>query len=263
MSHLHLPDGLFPAWLVLAGWAVALGLLALACGYAGRSTALRRRVPRVAIAAAFMLVAMSLEIVPLAYHFNLSIIAGALLGCLLSPVAAVVVIAFLALMGHGGVTLIGLNTVMLSFELCAGSLLFHGLRWLLRTQNTASGQCETSAWRTGLAGALTVAVVLPATAALTLCVSSLGLPLGTLPQTVAILGPVGWAAEAALTGLTLAYVERIRPSLLDGFTWRARRRQQEAAKHSTGQAKNSQEATEQQQQIRGQTRSQTRGGRAT
>ena len=28
MSHIHIPDGVLPAWLWIAGWALALGLIA-------------------------------------------------------------------------------------------------------------------------------------------------------------------------------------------------------------------------------------------
>jgi ABC-type Co2+ transport system permease subunit len=208
MSHLHLPDGVLPAWLWLSGFAVALVWVGLVCAVSGRRADLRRRVPRIAIVAAFMLVAMSLEIVPLAYHFNLSIIGGALLGPLLAPVAALIVVSMLALMGHGGVTVIGLNMVLVAVEMSVGGWMFRGLRGVLRGAESPT--------RTGIAGGLAVLVTLPLSTGLMLFITSLGLPLGVLPETVAVLGPIGWVLEAVLTGLVLSYIAKVRPSLLGG-----------------------------------------------
>ncbi|MDR1775204.1 MAG: energy-coupling factor ABC transporter permease [Actinomycetes bacterium] len=202
MSHLHIPDGVLPWWLIVAGWAVLIVWVGIICRiYRGSAS---RRVARIGVVSAFMLIAMSLEIVPLAYHFNLSIIAGALLGCALSPVAAVIVVTFLALMGHGGVTVIGLNALVLSCELCLGSLLFR----VLRGSATGPGRC-------GVAGTLAVLITLPITTAATLGLTALGMDVGNLPRVIVTLGPIGWAAEAALTGLTLSWIARVRPSLLD------------------------------------------------
>ena len=67
-----------------------------------------------------MLVGMSSEIIPIAYHINLTVLAGILLGPWLSIISAVIVNVMLALLGHGGVTVIGLNTLVISTEMIAG-----------------------------------------------------------------------------------------------------------------------------------------------
>jgi hypothetical protein len=68
-------------------------------------------VPLLGIVAALMIVGMSAEIVPIAYHVNLSVIGGILLGPALSAIAAFIVVIVLAMLGHGGVTVIGLNAL--------------------------------------------------------------------------------------------------------------------------------------------------------
>ena len=119
VSHIHIPDGVLPLWLVIAGWIGAGALVALAVRRASAEET-RRRVPLVGAMAALMLVGMSSEIIPIAYHINLTVLAGILLGPWLSIITALVVDVMLALIGHGGVTVVGLNTLVISAEMIAG-----------------------------------------------------------------------------------------------------------------------------------------------
>lgn len=125
MSHLHIPDGVLPFWLWLAGWLVTLLIVTVAGKIAERAD-IRRRVPLLAVVSALMLVAMSSEIVPLAYHVNLTVIGGVLLGPVLSIIGAFIVEIVLAMLGHGGVTVLGLNTVLIASEMIVGWALFRG-----------------------------------------------------------------------------------------------------------------------------------------
>lgn len=130
MTHLHIPDGVLPVWLWAAGWVVTLIALTIA-SRSSSDVSVRRRVPLVAVVSAVMLVAMSSEIVPIAYHMNLTVIAGALLGPALSVIAAFIVEVALALLGHGGVTVLGLNTLIIASEMVVGwALVMAGIRVL-------------------------------------------------------------------------------------------------------------------------------------
>jgi len=124
MSHIHIPDGVLPLWLWVAGWIAALVMVFLAARTASRSE-VRRKVPLVGVVAALMIVAMSSEIVPIAYHVNLSVIGGILLGPSLSIIASFIVVVVLALFGHGGVTVVGLNAAVIGAEMVLGWALFH------------------------------------------------------------------------------------------------------------------------------------------
>jgi len=83
-------------------------------------TGTRRAVPLVGAVSALVLVAMSTEIVPIAYHMNLTVIAGTLLGPWLGAISAFIVVLLLALVGHGGITVVGLNTLMIATEMALG-----------------------------------------------------------------------------------------------------------------------------------------------
>ena len=94
MSHIHIPDGVLPWWLWLTGWLVTAVLLGLASRRATRSGS-RRAVPIIGAVSALVLVSMSSEIVPIAYHVNLTVIAGVLLGPWLGMIAAFIVVLVL------------------------------------------------------------------------------------------------------------------------------------------------------------------------
>jgi len=125
MSHIHIPDGVLPWWLWLGGWALAFVLLAFASGRAKRAES-RRAVPLIGAVSALVLVSMGSEIVPLAYHINLTVIAGVLLGPWLGAISAFIVVLVLALMGHGGITVVGLNTLVIATEMALGWALVRG-----------------------------------------------------------------------------------------------------------------------------------------
>ncbi len=245
MSHIHIPDGVLPVWLWLGGWIVASALVWLA---SARSTGanVRRKVPLVGIVSALVLVAMSSEIVPIAYHINLTVVAGVLLGPQLAIVSAFVVQVVLALLGHGGVTVIGLNTLMTATEMLLGWALFPALvRLLGRTRVRVASAIATvvtlAITTTLLVGLVAVSGVTGATARetgaldpqnLTFAspfgdgVVGIGLFSGGEKETapavglkrfatiVYTLGPIGWLIEALVTAGILGYVARVRPSLI-------------------------------------------------
>ncbi len=247
MSHLHIPDGVLPWWLVLLGWAIALTAL----WFAGRRVAAdedqRRRVALLGVVSALVLVAMSTEVVPIAYHINLTVVAGILLGPWLAIIAAFVVDLILALVGHGGVTVVGLNTIMIGSEMIIGWALFRAITLIV-----GRGR------RPGLVAVGTTVVTLAITTLMLVGVVALGGPLaarrdsGALdPSTlrfgnpiaqgflasrlvapeketapavpiarfatvVFILGPIGWALEAAITAGIIGFVAKVRPALVYG-----------------------------------------------
>jgi len=258
MSHLHLPDGVLPWWLVGAGWALAAIVVGLSVWRLKRED-LRRRIPVVGAVAALMLVAMSSEVIPIAYHINLTVIAGVLLGPWLAIPTAFVVVTVLALIGHGGVTVIGLNTLVIAAEMVLGSALFAAF-WRLLGKRRAG-------WAAGLATVLTLFV----TTTMLVGIVALGgstaarresgafdpqtlrfenpfgegvltsglsgdaeetqpeaepqLALGRFALLVYGLGSIGWFLEALITAGVIGFVARVRPSLVfQGAedTWRSR-----------------------------------------
>jgi cobalt/nickel transport system permease protein len=123
MSHIHLPDGVLPVWLWISGFIVAI-LVGTILFRLIKKEELTRRLPLLGMMAAVMVLGAAVEIVPIAYHVNLTVISGILLGPSLIFLATFIVNLILALFGHGGITVIGLNTLTLSIEGVSGYFLF-------------------------------------------------------------------------------------------------------------------------------------------
>ncbi|HET6351456.1 MAG TPA: energy-coupling factor ABC transporter permease [Coriobacteriia bacterium] len=248
MSHLHVPDGVLPWWLVIAGWLVTAAIVGV-CIRVVSADDMRRRIPLIGAVAALMLVGMSSEIVPIAYHINLTVVGGILIGPVLAWPAALVVVTILALLGHGGVTVIGLNTLVIGAEMALGAWLFRALRRALGPRR--------SGWSAALA---TVATLALTTSMLVGIVALGGAPAASResgafdPATlrfenpfgkwvlgsetlnageptppaedpamsltrfalmVYTLGSIGWVIEAAVTGGIISFIAGVRPSLVE------------------------------------------------
>lgn len=236
MSHIHLPDGVLPTWLWASGFVLAILIWAILFRFIKKED-LTRRLPLLGMMAAVMVLGASVEIVPIAYHVNLTVIAGIFLGPSLIFLATCVVNVILALFGHGGITVIGLNTLILSIEGILGYFFFHFLWKGLR--------------RLALATFLSTFLALLVTTFAMIGVVSLGtshyeelihreggkgifefelskekevhqergLPERkvNLRRFIAIvlpLGFIGWILEGVITTLMVRYIHRLRPDLL-------------------------------------------------
>ncbi len=123
MSHIHLPDGVLPVWLWVSGLIVMAIVGTILFRFIGKDQ-LSKRLPLLGMMSAAMILGASVEIVPIAYHVNLTVISGILLGPSLVFLATLIVNVILAMFGHGGITVIGLNTLILSIEGILGYYLF-------------------------------------------------------------------------------------------------------------------------------------------
>ena len=225
MTHLHIPDGILPIRI----WMLGIILMALAIGFSVhrlRSLNLMKKIPLLGAVSAVMLVAMSLEILPLAYHINLSVVAGIMLGPSLGFLAAFIANLILAFMGHGGITVIGLNTLLLGSEAVLGHTLYSLFsRW------------PSVFWRAAMATLLTL---MATTMALVGIVALSGIDpefhhhadghapvaegrdsISTFASLVLSLGSIGWIIEAAITGAVVKFISQVKPGLLDHVRRRA------------------------------------------
>jgi len=236
MSHIHLPDGVLPIWLWVSGLVVVILIWAILLRFMKKED-LTRRLPLLGMMAAVMVLGASVEIVPVAYHVNLTVISGILLGPSLIFLATFVVNTILALFGHGGITVIGLNTLILSIEGVLGYFLFRFFWKVFRKFSPAvflatlmALLCSTSAM---------IGVVSLGTSHYEELVHQekgggiIGFEFGkekqehhpgqpaeekvNLGRFIAIilpLGFIGWVLEGVITMLIARYIRRLRPDLL-------------------------------------------------
>lgn len=233
MSHLHFPDGVLPIWLWVSGFIIMIfiGWLLL---QSKKDETIGRKLPLLGMMSALMILGASVEIIPIAYHINLTVISGILLGPSLIFLATFIVNFILALFGHGGITVIGLNTLILSLEGIFGFLFFHLFFKVFRR--------------------LTVAIFMATIFALSISTFSMIGVVGLGSQhyedlihkgeesklfeisflktkefkeegkseinfsrfikIVLSLGAIGWLLEGIITTLILKYINRLRPDLL-------------------------------------------------
>lgn len=220
MTHMHIPDGILPLWLWISGFLAAAVLLAVVL-FRLRNMDRKRQIPLLGAMAAAMLVSMSIEILPLAYHVNLSVVAGILLGPSLGFVAAFIVNLMLALLGHGGITVIGLNSLILGAEAALGHVFFFFLprRMPVFWRAAAATFCALLA-----ASVLLIAVVGASQSDADVFLHSHdrdGISeekahpsLTTFAVMVLTLGAGGWALESALTGAVIRFISQVKPDLL-------------------------------------------------
>jgi len=223
MTHMHIPDGILPVGLWIAGFL----LMFLAMGislHRLRNSDQKKKIPLLGAISAAMLVAMSLEIIPIAYHINLSVVAGILLGPALGFLAAFITNLMLALMGHGGITVMGLNTLLLGTEVIVGHTLFYALHRRLPVFWRAAAATMLTLFLTTLALVGIVAASNVEPELFHDAGEHAGVERGehqgdliSVSRFASIalsLGFFGWLIEAAITGSVISFIARVKPDLL-------------------------------------------------
>ena len=253
MSHIHIPDGVLPLWLVVAGWVITLALLFISARRLSGEEA-RRKIPLLGVVAALMLLGMSTEFVPIAYHVNLTVLAGIIVGPAMGFLAAFIVVLILALFGHGGITVVGLNVIIIGAECALGYVVFRSLLrlWGERRQSVAAPagiSVIVTLFITTmmLIGVIALANVDPGKAreigsldAATLSFKNpfeggvlnnrfinpeqeemgsfylrdSGIDLGRFAAAVLLLGSIGWLLEAMITAIIVQFIYRVRRELV-------------------------------------------------
>jgi len=232
MSHLHIPDGVLPGWLVMSGWLLTALILAFSI-YRTRSTELKRKIPLIGIISALMIVCMTIPIAPIAYHINLSVIAGIILGPALAFISIFIVDLIIAMFGHGGITVVGLNTVVVGAEAFIGFYLFQLFMAIIGR--------DSIMWSSGLAAV--ISLILSTSILIGIVYSSQinpelvigiegndpteqvkneeipqelinGVNIKSFAKTILILLGIGWLLEGIITAFVIKYVSRVRPDLI-------------------------------------------------
>ncbi|GJM16943.1 MAG: hypothetical protein DHS20C13_22700 [Thermodesulfobacteriota bacterium] len=232
MSHLHIPDGILPGWLIMSGWLLTALILAFSI-YRTKSTELKRKIPLIGIISALMIVCMTIPIVPIAYHINLSVIAGIILGPAVAFISIFIVDLIIAMFGHGGITVVGLNTVVVGAEAFIGFYLFQLFMIIIGR--------DSIMWSSGLAAV--IALIISTSILVGVVYMSQvnpeivigiegdnptevtnegnipdqlikGINIKSFAKTILILLGIGWLLEGIITAFIIKYVSRVRPDLL-------------------------------------------------
>jgi cobalt/nickel transport system permease protein len=140
MSHIHLPDGVLPPVWWISAYIVCFIIIWLLVRRL-KGDEVRRKIPYAGVMGALMLIFMSVPLGVIPVHLSLAVLSGILAGPSLGFIAAFVVNIFLAFMGHGGITVVGINTLILGSEVILGYYIFQALSRKLG--NTSSAVLST------------------------------------------------------------------------------------------------------------------------
>jgi cobalt/nickel transport system permease protein len=216
MTHLHIADGVLPVPLWVAGLLVAAAIVAWVSFRHRHDRA--DRLTLLGALSAVMLAAMAVPIGPLG-HLGFAPVVGILLGPGIGFVASALVNTMLALLGHGGLTVVGLNACVLG----AGTAVARPLFRLARLRTRPGPAAALAAVGSGLVSVLALWLVL--------ALAGLG-PEGlhALPDEheahaaiestgrfVALASPfwaLGLVVEAVVGASVVGFLARVRPELL-------------------------------------------------
>lgn len=232
MTHLHIPDGILPIWLWVSGFVAVSIVLAIIVAFF-HSIDMRKQIPLLGAISAVMLIAMSIPELPLiGYHINLSVAAGILLGPALGFVASFIANLILAFTGHGGITVIGLNTILLGSEAVLGHALFSLFRKRVPVFWSAAVSTTLTLFTTTLLliGIVAIANVNPA-AFEHEHEHAAGISVSTFAAIVISFGSIGWIIESAVTGAVIRFISRVKPDLLGHVLHTDTSAQQKAGPH--------------------------------
>jgi len=229
MSHIHVPDGVLPFWLCFCAYLIIFIYLII-FSFNFKKMELNKKIPLVGVMSALMLVTMSLEL-PIGYHVNLAALSGILLGPWLAILSIFIVNIILAFLGHGGVTVIGLNTIVVSIEAVLAYFIFKGMmRWSRKTFRSVFLATFialfVSAWSTiGLVYLGTnntnylrydddkAGKVHHVQKAANNDV--LDFNIKKFIFLILVLGLVGWSLESLITAFIVSYISRTKPEILE------------------------------------------------
>lgn len=226
MSHIHIPDGILTLWLWILGY-VLTGIFFIIFGIHLKKTSNHKKLAVMSVISALMFLTMSVPIpLLLPYHINLSALTGILLGPLYAGGAIFTVNLILALLGHGGITIVGLNTIILIAEAFIANYLYA----FFRTKMSTFTPFKSAFFATFLAlmasTAITVAIVYLGTQNLELLVHShehgahhehieAAFDIHRFFILILAAGAIGWTLESYITAVIVGYIAKVKPELLE------------------------------------------------
>ena len=214
---MHIPDGILPVEIAVAGYGVAAAGLWYSLRKINQHDEPRAEIPKAAMFTAAFFVAswIHIPLPPVSVHLVLNGLMGVVLGWYAVP-AIVIGLFFQAVMfGHGGLTTLGVNAAMMALPAVLAFSLFR-LRLVFR---------QPRRWRTGALAFLAGAVGIGATVVIlfVVLITTISSDLDAATARTAIYGLVLAhiplvLIEGLLTALVVLFLGRVQPGMLDSGT---------------------------------------------
>jgi cobalt/nickel transport system permease protein len=215
---MHIPDGILPAPVCIGGYALAAPLLGYALRKINRMPDVTEQIPKASLLTAAFFIASSIHIPipPASVHLVLNGLLGAVLGYFAVPAIAIGLFLQAVMFGHGGLTTLGVNTVLMGFPALVAAWVFR-----LRHRFGRLGARRADLLFAFLAGAIGLGLA---------ALIFFGLILATIPggldaqaERVAVYGLVASHVPLALiegvfTAMLVGFLRRVKPELLQDLT---------------------------------------------
>ena len=208
---MHIPDGILPAQICVGGYAIAGGVTWYALRQIHKTSDPQAEIPKAALLAATFFVGSSINIPlpPASVHLILNGLLGALLGWYAWPAILIGLFLQAVLIGHGGLTTLGVNAAMIGIPALMAHQLFQ-----LRHQ---LGQAFRPSWSLGIFSFLSGAMGLGLTVLI-----FFGLIIFTLPSTLDQTTEQTALMALLVAHIPLIFVEGIFTVLLTLFLLRVK-----------------------------------------
>ena len=211
---MHIADGILQLPVVIGGFAGAGAVTWYSLHRIKHQGDPRERIPRAALLTATFFVAslIHLPLPPAGVHLVLNGLLGIMLGWFAFPAILIGLFLQAVMFGHGGLTSLGVNSLILGLPALMAWQLFHWQRDVTATP-----------YRTGWRGLLAGSGALSASLVLFMVALLLGLPTAFNRESTLTAMAVITAAhlplvimEGVVTGLLAAFLQRVKPALLRG-----------------------------------------------
>lgn len=204
----HISDGILSLPVLAAGWAITIALIAVTLWWSKRKGSIIEEIPRLSVMTSAFFVASLLHIAigPTSVHLILSGLVGVILGILAYPAIFIGLILQAFLFGHGGVTTIGINTVVMGIP----ALIAYGIfKAGSKLGFLRKGVSETIFG--AIAGGVAVAL---AVLFLVICLLTTGKEFSGVASLVAVAHIPIIIIEAVIVGSVVAFLARVKPELI-------------------------------------------------
>lgn len=123
---MHIPDGMLPASVCIAGYALTAAGTALALKRINQLENPRQEIPKVSLLTAAFFAAswIHIPLPPASVHLLLNGLLGALMGCYAFPAVLVALFLQAVMFGHGGLTTLGVNQLIMGIPAVMAALIF-------------------------------------------------------------------------------------------------------------------------------------------
>lgn len=210
---MHIPEGILPPTVAIAGYALTGGLTWYSLRQIDREPNPTEKIPKASLmtAAFFAISLIHIPIPPTSIHLILNGLIGILLGAYAFPAILIGLLFQAVLFQHGGLSTLGINAALMGIP---AILAAHFYRLTARFAKQ-SWQISLAAFVTGAS-----ALLLSASIFVMLIVTTIPADLDAgAEQTAIAVATIGYAIQAAIEGVftsfLVSFLQRVKPELLE------------------------------------------------